>query len=835
MASVRGRGKIRPPRRGLTSPTDNADFDTMWAVLASSLSEIHTKNASKLSFEELYRTAYRLVLKKKGDVLYQRVKKFEEDWLSDQVRSRIRNLLSGSALAGAGGVGGTTVNEKRAAGEKFLKGLKEAWEDHNLCMSMTTDVLMYMDRVYSADHRQPSIFTASMGLFRDHILRSPLDANNSNVNVGMILNSIILDQIQMEREGDVIDKNLIRSCAYMLEGLYESEDEDENEKLYLTSFETEFLNNSQTFYRSEGESMVRGSDASSFIKHANRRLLEEQDRCRSTISPLTAVKIKAVVEQEMIQPYIQDVVDMEGSGAKYMLDNDRFEDLRLLYELNTRVDAKKMALTKAVQKRVVESGTDTNKTATDSTNAVVPSSEPPSEKKEGDGSSKAPTGTAANQQTAAAIKWVDDVLQLKDKYDTIWTQSFDSDQDLQTSLTRSFSEFINAFPRSSEYVSLFIDDNLKRGLKGKTESEVDAVLDKAIVLLRYIQDKDLFERYYKKHLSRRLLMGKSISYEVERQMISRMKMEVGNHFTQKLEGMFRDMTISEELTSGYKSYVGQLRNGESTRVDLGVNVLTGTFWPMETMGPSTSEDGVQSSCVFPPEVERIKNSFENYYLGKHTGRKLTWPANLGSADIRAVFPKVPGKEGALGKERRHELNVSTFMMVVLMLFNDLPSGTSYTFEEIQAKTLIPPNDLIRNLQSLAVAPKTRVLIKDPMSKDIKPTDRFSFNDNFLSKFLKIKVGVVAGGNKVESDRERQETEKKNDENRGGVIEAAVVRIMKQRKELPHQNLFAEVIAQLASRFMPDVNMVKKRLESLIEREYLERIEDAPRPAYRYLA
>ena len=45
----------------------------------------------------------------------------------------------------------------------------------------------------------------------------------------------------------------------------------------------------------------------------------------------------------------------------------------------------------------------------------------------------------------------------------------------------------------------------------------------------------------------------------------------------------------------------------------------------------------------------------------------------------------------------------------------------------------------------------------------------------------------------------------------------------------------EVIQQLSSRFAPDVQMVKKRIESLIEREYLERIEDKDPPAYRYLA
>lgn len=58
---------------------------------------------------------------------------------------------------------------------------------------------------------------------------------------------------------------------------------------------------------------------------------------------------------------------------------------------------------------------------------------------------------------------------------------------------------------------------------------------------------------------------------------------------------------------------------------------------------------------------------------------------------------------------------------------------------------------------------------------------------------------------------------------------------RQRKELTHQNLITEVIQQLTARFLPDINMVKKRIESLIEREYLERVEDAERPAYRYVA
>lgn len=121
------------------------DFDQVWNVLAASLREIHTKNASQLSFEELYRNAYKLVLRKWGETLYEKVKELEANWLTNETRPRILAEISPSLLVRNSKTMATPMtNETRVAGEKFLRALKEAWEDHNLCMNMTTDVLMYM-------------------------------------------------------------------------------------------------------------------------------------------------------------------------------------------------------------------------------------------------------------------------------------------------------------------------------------------------------------------------------------------------------------------------------------------------------------------------------------------------------------------------------------------------------------------------------------------------------------------------------------------------------------------------------------------------------------------
>ena len=65
------------------------------------------------------------------------------------------------------------------------------------------------------------------------------------------------------------------------------------------------------------------------------------------------------------------------------------------------------------------------------------------------------------------------------------------------------------------------------------------------------------------------------------------------------------------------------------------------------------------------------------------------------------------------------------------------------------------------------------------------------------------------------------------------IEAAIVRIMKARKRMAHNLLVTEVVNQLRT-FRPAPKVIKKKVEHLIEREYLKRDEAEPN-VYHYLA
>jgi hypothetical protein len=124
---------------------DEVDVDATWKVLSDAFLDIHNKNASSLSFEQLFRNAYKLVLKKKHDILYDKVRNFEDNYLTSHIRPKINSHVTPTILLGyEGQVSESQTNERRLDGEKFMKEIKIAFQDQQLCMGMITDVLMYM-------------------------------------------------------------------------------------------------------------------------------------------------------------------------------------------------------------------------------------------------------------------------------------------------------------------------------------------------------------------------------------------------------------------------------------------------------------------------------------------------------------------------------------------------------------------------------------------------------------------------------------------------------------------------------------------------------------------
>ena len=103
---------------------------------------------------------------------------------------------------------------------------------------------------------------------------------------------------------------------------------------------------------------------------------------------------------------------------------------------------------------------------------------------EDDGSGNGAGGGAAS---ANAITYVQSLLDLKDKFDCFLRASFDNDRFFKQTIAGDFEFFLNLNKRSPEYLSLFIDDKLKKGVKGLSDAEVESVLDKSMILFRFLQ------------------------------------------------------------------------------------------------------------------------------------------------------------------------------------------------------------------------------------------------------------------------------------------------------------------------------------------------------------
>lgn len=97
-----------------------------------------------------------------------------------------------------------------------------------------------------------------------------------------------------------------------------------------------------------------------------------------------------------------------------------------------------------------------------------------------------------------------------------------------------------------------------------------------------------------------------------------------------------------------------------------------------------------------------------------------------------------------------------------------------------------------------------------------------------------KIRIPTAHAKENKANEKSEVTEKVDEDRRHMVEAMIVKVMKTRRKLEHNALVAETTKILSQKFNPDPIMIKKRIESLIEREYMERDAD-DRKVYKYIA
>ena len=374
------------------------------------------------------------------------------------------------------------------------------------------------------------------------------------------------------------------------------------------------------------------------------------------------------------------------------------------------------------------------------------------------------------------------------------------------------------------------------------ESEDEAFQNAVLSLFRHIHSKDTFEAFYKRDLAKRLLLNKSVSLDVERSMVSKLKAECGGGYTAKMEGMFKDVELSRDVMANYAAHLNGLSAEERFRVggvEMDVQVLTTGYWPNYPQYPN---------LVLPSSLALHKQRFEKYYSAKYQGRRIAWQHALGNCIVRANFPKCPGPR---------DLIVSLCQSLVLICFNldenhEDPEEGKTISDVMRLSGIEDRAEAERVLQSLSLGRDgTRVLLKydrdgpddegvprvkpgEPrkprkVRRSVSDHDVFKFNRSFTSNQRRIRITNVQ---MKETSEDRSKTHAAVSRDRLYLIDASVVRIMKARKTLEHRALMGETMAQL--KFPATSADIKKRIESLIEREYIERA-DGDRSRYNYLA
>ncbi|CAD6576480.1 MAG: hypothetical protein ASARMPREDX12_007903 [Alectoria sarmentosa] len=668
-----------------------------------------------------------------------------------------------------------------------LQSVVRAWSRWNKQLVTIRSIFFYLDRSYLLHSASlPSIEEMGIKEYR------------TNIFMPQQLKSKLLqgacDLVSADRNGDenARNDNLYRDAIKMFHSL----------PVYTEFFEPILMSESEQYYMSWAERTISTTDLAGYVESCVKLIDQETRRCDMFgLDQTTKKTLEQYLEDILVDQRQARLLVIDDAGD--LLGKDKPDTMSQLYSLLQRRGLGEK-LRPAFEAFIVKQGCE-----------IVFDEE---------------------REQDMVVR----LLDFKKKLDLILEHSFQRHEGLGHSLREAFETFINKSQRSNmtwgtdnpkpgEMIAKYVDVVLKGGTKairasgvgtedaptapnnedqeGESEDEdveISKQLDQVLDLFRFVHGKAVFEAFYKRDLARRLLLGRSASSDAEKSMLTRLKSECGAGFTHNLEQMFKDIEMAREEISSYKSMLEERQT--RTTFDLSVNVLSSSAWPSY---PNVTVN-------VPENVLKATASFEQHYKMKHSGRKLEWKHALAHCQLKAIFPK--------GSK---EIVVSCFQAVILTAFN---RNDSMSYLDLRAFSGLDDTELKRTLQSLACA-KYRVLNKEPRSKDVNESDTFVVNLNFTHSRYRIKINQIQA---KETRQENQQTHERVAADRNYETQAAIVRIMKSRKTITHAELVSEVISATKTRGVLDPADIKKNIEKLIDKDYMERDEEG-RNVYNYVA
>lgn len=529
-------------------------------------------------------------------------------------------------------------------------------------------------------------------------------------------------------------------------------------KLYEQWFEEKFLAQTGEFYRQEALKLLDESNCSEYMEKVIQRLDDEYMRSRKFLNGSSYGKVAHECQQRMVADHLQFL----HSECRAMVQKEKRRDLANMYKLLGPIHHGLAVLVQEMEDYI-------RQTALDAVRPLLNSN--------------------------LSTQFVETMLDIHNKYRELIQSVFASDQQFLGALDKACSAAINCRPNpkaicpAPEYLARYCDTLLKKTVKGINDSETDDRLASSITVFKYLDDKDIFNRFYARMLAKRLIYGLSQSMDAEEAMINRLKQACGYEFTNKLHRMFTDVNLSNDLNTKFGAV--SKSEGAELGVTFYIMVLQAGAWPI----PQTN----LPSFALPQELEKSVQLFEVFYSKNYSGRKLTWIHTFCHGEVKLNYLR-----------RQYVVTMGLFLMAILLPFNSLPT---IVFRDLIEITQLPSKELARHVQQLVDA---KLLEADNAELE---ESTLSVNMNYSNKRTKFRIMSVQ---KDVSAQEVEQTHSAADEDRKLYIQAAIVRVMKARKVLKHALLIQEVLSQSQARFAPSISLIKKSIESLIDKQYIER-------------
>jgi len=669
--------------------------------------------------------------------------------------------------------------QRRSLPKEILKAWAWRWQIATWVIRGLKRYFQFLDRYYIKSNDDVSdLETTGYQLYHTLVFRK----------FEQDIPGVLLDLINEERDGIAIDREMVGRAiqSFVQIGGFISSSEADRLNVYQRNFEVRFLEETTKYYQTNTVEWL-GLSTSEYLKIAEKRIEDEQNRLMSYLYKSTAAELNRIVFKELLMVHQTALLDKKTGLMSFfesMAGTRKKEaeaDLGRLYNLYLNLtDQGIQPIAMRMQNHIAKEG-----------QSFVDNARNDKQK-----------GNASERE----MTFIKNLLDLHTRFHGIVTKQFSNHHLCDKALGEGFKDFINLQTYVAERLAGYSHTILKRGGKDRVEISINVTLENVVKLYDYIQDKDYFELAYQRHLADRLINDLSESYENEKAMIGKLKIIGGNaSWCRKLENMFKDLETSEFLMKDFS----EMKHDDHD-ISFTCRVCTFGQWETEAM----------DVLPMPDQVESITSNFKKFYEEKFSGRTLDYRMDKGKAELRVPFRGTGSKT----------LVVSPHQMSILLKFN---KKTVWEHANLQLETNIPEHkEEFQNALTALAHPRIRVLSKHPNSKESKPGDKYKINEKFKHARQRVTVPAYFQASKKKKEENaamRQQIMKLREHQ----IDASIVRTMKIRKTMEHKDLIPEVIRQL-TQFQAKPVMLKKRIATLIDQEFIRR-DPSNRTTYHYIA